>query len=65
MSGAFLKGGCGCLFTFIVLAILALILGGTVHADPIGIILLFVCGGCLGLLIRWIYKKGFDAGRRS
>jgi hypothetical protein len=61
-TGAFIKGGCGCLIAFVALAVLALMLGGTAHADPLGIIILFLIGGGLGLFVRWIYKKGFDAG---
>ncbi len=68
-SGAFFKVGCGCLLVFGVLAALGLLIGGQIHADPpevaipLGIVMLFLIGGGLGLLVRWIYLKGFDAGR--
>ncbi|MCL2347520.1 MAG: hypothetical protein FWC50_04585 [Planctomycetaceae bacterium] len=63
-TGAFFKGGCGCLLAFVAIAVLALLLGGTAHADPLGIVFLFLIGGGLGLLVRWIYIKGFDAGHK-
>ena len=62
---AFFKGGCGCLLAFVILAVLAVGLGGTAHGDPLGIVVLFLIGGVLGLFVRWIFKKGFDAGQKS
>jgi len=57
------------MLAFLAFMVLALVLpGGHVHGDPIGfvlaLLLLFLIGGGLGLLVRWIYKKGFDAGRK-
>jgi hypothetical protein len=68
-TNAFCKGGCGCVLAFIAFLVFCLVVpGGQVHGDPIGfaiaLFLLFLIGGCLGLLVRWIYKKGFDAGRK-
>ena len=70
-TGAFFKGGCGCLLALAVLVVLALVIPGgnvDVHGDPFGLVIfilvLFLIGGGLGLLVHWIYKKGFDAGRK-
>jgi membrane protease YdiL (CAAX protease family) len=60
---AFVKGGLGCLVAFIVLALLAVLLGGSAHMDLGGLILLLVIGGVIGLIVNWIYQKGKnDAG---
>ncbi len=56
--GAFAKGGCGCLALFAVLAVLALLVGGNVHADIAGLAMLFVIGGVIGLIVYAIYNKG-------
>ena|GEM_PF-188277 len=61
---AFFEGGCGCFVLIAVLGILTLLLGGRVYADLLGLAVCFLIGGCLGLLARWIYKKGFNAGRK-
>lgn len=55
---AFAKGGCGCLTAFAIIAGLALLAGGRAHIDIGGAILLFVCGGFIGLFVLWIYNKG-------
>lgn len=55
---AFTKGGCGCLVAFAVLALLAVMIGGTAHIDVGGAILLFVIGGVIGLIVLAIYNKG-------
>ena len=65
-------GGCGCVLLFAAFVILALIIPGgrvDVQGDPIlaftcVFLFLFVVGGILGLLIRWIYKKGYDASKK-
>lgn len=63
---AFGKGGCGCLVAFAVLALLAALLGGNVHIDIGGAVLLFVIGGIMGLMVLAIYNKGkHDAGRHE
>ena len=60
---AFIKGGCGCLAAFVVLGVIALVLGGHVHADLGGLVCLFVIGGLVGLVILAIYNRGRrDAG---
>jgi hypothetical protein len=60
---AFLKGGCGCLLLFAALGFIAVLLGGSVHADIGGLICLFVTGGIIGLVILAIYNRGRrDAG---
>lgn len=63
-TSAFLKGGCGCLVTFFAFAFFAVILGGNAHFDVGGLLLLFLIGGVLGLLVRWIYAKGYFAGNK-
>jgi hypothetical protein len=60
---AFLKGGCGCCVAFVLLALVAVALGGHAHLDCGGAVLLFVIGGVLGLIVNGIYRTGFAAGR--
>lgn len=60
-SSAFIKGGVGCLIAFLVFALFAVLLGGTAHVDFFGVLLLFVIGGLLGLLVRFIHNKGRQA----
>lgn len=55
---AFVKGGAGCFVVFIVLGVIALIFGGTMHLDLFGAVMLFVIGGVIGLVVNWIYQKG-------
>jgi hypothetical protein len=55
---AFVKGGCGCLVIFVVLALLTVALGGHAHADLGGLIFLFVMGGIIGLIVFFVYNKG-------
>jgi hypothetical protein len=57
-GGAFLKGGAGCLAVFVVLALLALLFGGSVRLDLGGVMILFLIGGLIGLGVNWIYQKG-------
>ena len=57
-SNAFLKGGCGCLVLFAVLAGIAVLMGGAARIDLGGAIFLFVIGGLIGLVVLWIYNKG-------
>lgn len=64
-TSAFLKGGCGCLGLFVVAALVTVLFGGHAWADPGGIIVLFLIGGCLGLMARWFYKKGVDQASRN
>lgn len=59
---AFVKGGAGCLVAFIVLALIAVLIGGSASADAGGILLLFLIGGVLGLIVNWIYQKGRKDG---
>jgi membrane protease YdiL (CAAX protease family) len=33
-------------------------LGGSVHLDLGGVVLLLLLGGVLGLIVHWIYQKG-------
>lgn len=57
-GSAFIKGGVGCFAAFIVLALLALLFGGSAHLDIGGVIILFLLGGIIGLVVNWIYQKG-------
>ena len=62
-GAAFAKGGCGCLVVFVVLAFLAVLLGGHVRADIRGLLFIFFSGGFVGLLFFSAYNKGRrDAG---
>jgi hypothetical protein len=60
---AFLKGGCGCLLIFAALGLLAVLLGGRVHADFLGLVALFVIGGIIGLIVLAIYNRGRRDGQ--
>jgi len=55
---AFAKGGCGCLIAFVVIGLLVALVGGNVHIDIGGAILLFVIGGIIGLIVLAVYNKG-------
>ena len=55
---AFGKGGCGCLIAFAVVALFAVLIGGSFHIDIGGAVLLFVIGGLVGLVVLWIYNNG-------
>ncbi len=55
---AFVKGGCGCLIAFIVIGLSCVLIGGNMHIDIGGAILLFFIGGIFGLIILAIYNKG-------
>lgn len=59
-ASAFLKGGCGCLVLFALVAGCAVVLGGRAHIDIGGGVLLFVGGGLIGLVVLWIYNRGRD-----
>ena len=62
---AFVKGGCGCLLVFAVMALIAVLFGGRAHADVGGIVILFLIGGVIGLVALAIYNRGRrDAGDR-
>ena len=55
---AFVKGGCGCIIAFIVLGLSCVLIGGSMHIDLFGAIMLFVIGGIIGLIVLAIYNKG-------
>lgn len=55
---SFIKGGTGCLALFLVLALLALIFGGTVEIGWGSAVMLFIAGGIIGLVVNAIYQKG-------
>lgn len=57
---AFVKGGCGCLIAFVVIGLSCVLVGGNMHIDLGGAILLFVIGGVIGLIVLAIYNKGKD-----
>ncbi len=66
MSGsgnAFAKGGIGCIVAFIGVGLLCVLLGGSIHINLGGIIILFVIGGVIGLIVFSIYNKGVQEGR--
>ena len=55
---AFVKGGLGCVAAFAVLALLAVISGGSAHFSVGGLICLFAVGGAVGLAVFAVYDKG-------
>ena len=57
-SEAFAKGGCGCLVAFLVIGLFFVLIGGHMHIDIGGAIMLFVIGGVIGLVVLFIYNKG-------
>ncbi len=54
---AFLEGGFGCLSAALVLGLFTMVVGGTMHYDVSGLILLFFIGGLIGLIAVSIYNK--------
>jgi hypothetical protein len=65
---AFGKGGCGCLAAFAVIALLAVLIGGSATINLGGAVILFVIGGVIGLVVLVIYNRGHrnrvDSDRR-
>jgi hypothetical protein len=57
-GSAFLKGGCGCLALFVLLAMFAVLAGGHAHANIGGLVVLFIIGGVGGLVVMAIYNWG-------
>ena len=55
---AAVKGSIGCLIAFVVLALLAVLVGGQAYMDFGGFILLLVIGAVIGLVVNWIYQRG-------
>jgi hypothetical protein len=62
-GSAFIKGGCGCLLLFLVVAFLTVIAGGHARADLGGLLCLFVIGGVVGLVVLAIYNRGRRDGK--
>jgi hypothetical protein len=60
---AFVKGGCGCIVAFLVIGLLFVAVGGSMHVDIGGAILLFVIGGVIGLVVQAVYSRGYREGR--
>lgn len=57
-GNAFAKGASGCFIAFLVLALITLVLGGSVNIDFGGAMMLLIIGGIIGLIVNWIYQKG-------
>ena len=57
-GSAFVKGGCGCLLAFLAIGLIFVLLGGSIHINLGGALLLFVIGGIIGLVILAVYSKG-------
>ena len=64
-GSAFVKGGCGCLLAFLGIGLLFVLMGGHMHIDLGGAILLFVIGGIIGLVVLAVYNKGQRDASRS
>jgi hypothetical protein len=64
-GGAFVKGGCGCLIAFIVIGLSCVLIGGNMHIDIFGAIMLFGIGGVIGLVVLAIYNRGKQDARHS
>ncbi len=62
---AFVKGGCGCIVAFLVIGLSCVLIGGSMHIDIFGAIMLFVIGGVIGLIVLAIYNKGKQDARYS
>lgn len=54
----FLKGGFGCLGLFVLMGLLALLVGGSFYLDPGGAVALFCVGGIIGLVYLWAKRRG-------
>ena len=54
----FATGGVGCLATFLVLATVAVVAGGTAYIDLGGAILLFCIGGLIGVVYLGVKRRG-------
>lgn len=59
---AVVRGGCGCLVLTFAALFIAVIVGGTAHADFLGVVAVFVIGAVLGLIVNEIYKRGYRRG---
>jgi len=57
-GSAFVKGGFGCLLVFLAIGLIFVFLGGNMHINAGGAILLFVIGGVIGLVILAVYRSG-------
>ena len=57
-GSAFVKGGCGCLLAFFAIGMLCVMIGGNMHIDLCGAIMLFIIGGVIGLIVLAVYNKG-------
>ncbi|QDU79295.1 hypothetical protein Pla110_10030 [Polystyrenella longa] len=55
---AFAKGGFGCLLVFAVLALLVMMIGGSIRIDLGGACCLFFMGGTIGVIVLMIYNQG-------
>lgn len=63
---AFILGGAICLIFFALIAMVAVLAGGHAHANPGGLLVLFLIGGVTGLIAATIYNKGRkDASKDS
>ena len=64
-GGAFVKGGCGCIVAFFAIGMFFVMIGGGMHFDAGGLVLLFAGGGVLGLIVRAVYNKGASDAKQS
>jgi len=57
-AASFAKGGCGCLLAFLIGGLFVVVLGGRVHLDVGGALMLFLVGGVIALMVRAGYIRG-------
>ena len=62
---SFVKGGLASFALFAVVAIVAIMVGGSARLDVGGALFLFVVGGVVGLIFNWVYQKGKQDGENG
>jgi ribosomal protein L40E len=53
-----MKGGCGCLTLFGIMAFFAILARGRVHVSFFGLLFIFLIGGVIGRILFSSYEKG-------
>ena len=63
--GAFTRGGLVALIAFLLLAVFTVLIGGSVRMNLGGVLVVFILGGCGGLLVRYVFMKGYRKGKKG